>query len=780
MKLLGANLLFSPADLSRGGGGLSPAMLDQAVARALTLHQRGQLQQAGEAYSRVLAADPGHAEANHLLGLIWHQTGRNEEAASHIGKAVALVPGNAIYQTNLGTVFKALNRLEDAVASYQRALAIDPKLAQVHSNLGVALLALGRTEAAAEAQETALGLAPTYVEAYANLGLALMELGRRDEAMERYARAIALKPDYANAHNHLAVALAKSGRLEEARQSAERAVELRPMSAGMHHTLGGVLMEMGELEAAAESFRRAVQIQPDTTAYRNLGRVLADLGRHQDAASALTAAIAGDPADASAHASLGHVLHDMTSYNGAIESFRKAVELRPDDAQIRVSFGAALLASGRIEEAETAFGEALGLDSESLLAKSALLFVSNYRETSTAEGAAAEAKTFGEMVARAISPRTSFANTPDPEKRLRVGFVSGDFYEHPVAQFLKTALAALDREKLELFAYSTAANRDETTERLQAIVPNWRSVTYTSGDQLEAAILADGIDILIDLSGHTARNRLLVFARKPAPVTATWLGYSGTSGLKAMDYVIADRFVAPETAADQFSETPWRMPDSYLCFSPPEQAPEVAPLPALQNSFVTFGSFNNVNKLSQATLALWARVLAAVPNSRLLLKNKPLEKQDVAERIRETLAAAGADLSRVDLLGFVRDPGGHLGTYGRVDIGLDPFPYNGTTTSCEAMWMGVPVLTLAGDRFIARVGESVLNSAGLPDWVAADEGAYVAKAAAAAADLPGLAALRAGLRPQMAASPLCDAPRFARNFETALRGMWREWCDRNG
>ena len=770
-------VLFSTAAGSHGAGGaVTPARLDNAVQQGLALHQRGRLQEAADAYNRVLSVNPEHAEANHLLGLALHQAGRHEDAARLIAKATRRVPDNAVYHANLGVVLKVLNRIEEAAQSYERSLRLDPKQAPVQSNLGAALLELGKAEAAVAAQERALKLQPGYAEAHAGLGLALVELGRTEEALERYARAIALRPDYANAHNNLAIALASLGRMEEARQSAERAVALRPTNASHHQTLGGILMEAGRPEEAAASFNKALAIKPDSLTYRNLARLLVDLGRPKEAGDALIAAITADPQDAAAYAALGTVLRDRGNNDAAAAAYSKAIGLKSDDADVHASLGSVLLAIGRIEEAEAAYRVALGLDPDNLTAKGPLMFASNYREASSIETIVADARSFGAAAARKIVPRNSFANTRDPARRLRVGLVSGDFYGHPVARFLEGMLAAIDADKLELFGYAAGPNHDATTERLKASMAHWRSSNYQTDAQLAATILADGIDILVDLSGHTSYNRLMVFGRKPAPVTVTWLGYSGTTGLEAMDYIIGDRFVAPPEAANQFTETVWPMPDSYLCFSPPP-SPDVALLPALGNGHVTFGSFNNVNKLSGATLALWAQVLNAVPDSRLLLKGRPFENPAIAGKILGALQAAGADAARVDLVGFIDDSGGHMGAYGRVDIGLDPFPYNGTTTTCEALFMGVPVLTLRGDRFIARVGESVLNAAGLADWVARSEDDFVRKAVAMAADLPRLAALRTGLRPQMLASPLCDAPRFARHLEMALRGMWTRWCE---
>jgi len=767
----------SPA--GSGAPGISRAALDQAVQRALHQHQRGKLQEASDGYRWVLAVDPDHAEANHLLGLALHQTGHNSEAAALIAKAVRQSPKNAAYHANLGVVLKVLNRLDEAAGSYSRSLAIDPKPAQVHSNLGVALLELDRPAEAATAHRQAIARDRNYAEAHAGLGMALDRLGQRPEAIASYRRAIALRPNYANAHLLLAVALGTQGSFEEALQSARRAVTLQPANADAHHTLGGIFLEMHRLDDAAASLRRAVEIKPTSLLHRKLGGVLVDLSRSKEAAGEFLAAINADPQNADAYVALGNALFDLGNRQGALESYSQAGALKPGDPQMHVLAARTLLAMERIAEGQAAARTALALDDDSLGARSLLLFTSNYEAGSTVEGVSADARAYGRAAQRGRL-RTTHANARDPGKRLKVGFVSGDLYDHPVAQFLKSVLLALDRTSLELFAYATGPISDPTTEMLKTRFDHWQAVRYRTDEQLEALILEDGIDILVDLSGHTGASRLTLFARKPAPVTVTWLGYSGTTGLDAIDYILADRFVAPPGSEGQFTERVWRMPDSYLSFTIAEQAPEVAPLPALVNGYVTFGSFNNSNKLSAATLTLWARVIDAVPNSRLLLKSKVLEKREVAARVLAGLTAAGADTSRVDLVGFVSGASGHLGTYGRVDIGLDPFPYNGTTTTCEALWMGVPVIALAGDRFIARVGESLLNSTGLGDWLAKTEDEYIARAVAAAADLPALAALRQGLRAQVAASPLCDAPRFARNLEAAFREMWTLWCSRQG
>jgi predicted O-linked N-acetylglucosamine transferase (SPINDLY family) len=384
------------------------------------------------------------------------------------------------------------------------------------------------------------------------------------------------------------------------------------------------------------------------------------------------------------------------------------------------------------------------------------------------------------MLHRPAAAARRHGNDPDPLRRIRVGVVSGDLVNHAVVNFLDSMLPELDGEAIELFAYATTNHFDSTTDRLRQSIPNWRKVANYGDAKLAANIVEDNIDVLIDLAGHTANSRLPVFALKPAPVQLTWLGYSGTTGVPGMDYILADRHVAPEGSEGQFTETVWRLPDSYLCFSAPRRSPAVAPLPAAERGQLTFGCFNTINKLSAPAIALWAEVLRAVPESRLLLKNRRFSLADAREAIAQRFLRHGIAAARLELLGHVEEAEGHLATYGQVDIALDPFPYNGTTTSCEAMWMGVPVLTLRGDRFIARVGESLLRSIGLDEWVATDGEDFVRRARELSADLPALAQLRAGLRQRMAASPLMDAPRFAGNFEAALRGMWQNWCAAEG
>jgi len=748
--------------------------LNRALANAQRLHESGRLQEAEQAYRRIVAAD-SNAEANHLLGLLLHQTGRSAEGAPLIEHAIAIEPGNAIYRSNLGVVLKDVGRLEDAVASYEAALAIDPALAQVHSNLGVALLGLKRTDSSVAAQRRALELLPDYAEAHANLGLALMASGQPDEAIESYRRAVALRPGYANAHLYLAEALRETGRLDEAEASARTSLALRPEHAATHHALGAILAERGQLAEAAESYRTAVRLEPNGSAYRNLGNILNDLGRYRQAAAALESALGFDPDDAAAIVSLG--LSQVRLGNGqhALELFRRAVELRPDDIDARIRLGGALVTAGRLDEGMAEHERVIALDPDNLVARGGRLFLHNYLGDRPIEETFAEAVDYGRRLESQVVARRDHANNRDPGRRLRIGLVSGDFRRHPVARFLEAVLAELDPREVELFGYFNSVDADENTPRFQAIIPNWRAVAMLDNDRLEQLIVDDGIDILLDLSGHSARNRLNVFARKPAPIAVTWLGYFATTGLTTIDYVLCNDIIIPPSEENQWVEKPWRLPETYLCFSAPKADVPLAEPPARRNGYVTFGSANNINKLSAATVETWASVMQAVPKSRLFLRSTPLAFEDMADATRNRFAALGIDPARLVLEGSVSNYAEYLAKYNEVDISLDPFPYAGGTTSVESLWMGVPVLTLKGDRYVAHMGENIATQVGLPEWIAATRSDYVAKAAAFSADLDSLATLRASLRQRLSASSLLDAPRFARNLEAAFRGMWRRW-----
>ena len=575
-----------------------------------------------------------------------------------------------------------------------------------------------------------------------------------------------------------------------ARQYAEAESLAEQLVAHDEHSAPGwkilAYAKLAQGKAAAPALMRALRLQPnDAELHTNLGNELRRLGQHQQAIISYRMAIALAPGSAVGHFNLGAALQDERNYSEAVQVYREAIRLKPEFAEAYHELGSVLLKLGRLdEEVVDNFRHAVRINPELLEDHSNLLFYGNYLSNRQPEKMLADARRYGDLVARRARPHTAWPNSRDTGRALRIGLVSGDLRHHPVAFFLEGVMSALAdcvAGRLEFFAYSNHQLNDEQTKRIKAYCTAWHAVPAWSDAVLAEQIRADRIDILLDLSGHTNLTRLPVFAWKAAPVQAAWLGYYATTGVAAIDYVFADPWVVTEEGEAWFTEKIWRLPEVFSCFTAPqadsasESVLEVSPPPALQNGWLTFGSFNNVIKMNDAVLALWARILHALPESRLFLKARTLAEALEKEKLIARFAALGIPSTRLILEGH--SPRAELlAAYGRVDIALDPFPYTGCTTTAEALWMGVPVLTLLGQQFLGRQSASLLHNAGLPQWVAVDAEDYVARAVAYAGDLSALARLRLGLRRQVLASPVFDAPRFARYFEEALREMWARWC----
>ncbi len=681
----------------------------------------------------------------------------------------------------IGSSALVQGRLQDALQPLRCAVDVDPKLAPAWFNLGYALEELERLDEAVTAYRHAVTVAPQLAEAHNNLGNVLQKLKRHDDAVSAYDTALALRPETAQYHMNRGDALRDMEQLEDAEAAYQVAIRLKPDLVEAYLNLAHVMHLQGRNEVAVEAFQHAIERRPDyVEAYRGMGHALRRLGRFEVAEAAYRRAVELKPDDVAVHVDLGKLLRETSRYEAAVGALQRALDLNPDSDAAFNHLAGTLLDMGRHDEALGTFRRGLALDPDGLFyLHSNLLMMLNYQAGGTPAQMLSEARAFGEKAARKAVPFTSRGNFPDPDRRLRIGLVSGDLGQHPVGFFLQNVLKNLDQNRLEVFAYETSQRKDALNERLRQTVQQWRDASHArvNDEALANLIQADGIDILIDLAGHTGKNRLPVFAWKPAPVQVSWLGYLGTTGLDAMDYVLADAWALPAEEEDQFIETPWRLPETYICFSPPDLPVEVGPLPALNNGFITFGSFNNLNKINDQVVACWARLLQAVPDARLYLKSKHLGGAGMRETLTASFASFGIVPERLILDGQFASHEAHFQAYHQVDIALDPFPYPGITTTAEAIWMGVPVLSMQGQRFISHQGETLLHNVGLPEWIATDENDYVAKASAFAGDTQALAKLRAVLRGQLLASPLCDAPRFARNFELAMRGMWQKWCE---
>lgn len=538
--------------------------------------------------------------------------------------------------------------------------------------------------------------------------------------------------------------------------------------------LANVMKEHGRLQDADLGYRKAIALKPDyVEAHNNRGTVLADLGWLEDAAASYRQALAIRPSHAAAYNNLGNVLRELGDHEEAERLYRRTLALRPDLAEACNHHANSLLDLGRLDEAERGYRRALELAPGLASAYSNLLLLLNFLPNRTPEAISAEAFEFGRQFGKAADA-DAHRNVADATRRLRIGYVSGDFRAHSVALFIEPVFAAHDREAFEIFCYYNFPRADARTARLRTHADNWRDVYALSDVALADWIRRDAIDILVDLSGHTAFNRLPVFAQKPAPVQVTWLGYPATTGLAAIDYRLTDGIADPEGESDRLhAERLIRLPHPMWCFAPDKTLPEPGPLPLRKDGAVTFGSFNYFPKLNPEVAALWAKLLARLPGSRLIATRIP--GSESASRFRKYFEDAGIAASRVELHGIVsRETLAEL--FARVDIALDPFPYAGTTTTCEVLWMGIPVVTLSGKTTASRNGASLVTAVGLEALVAQSADQYLDVAEALARDVDRLAALREKLRGRMRSSRLADGARFTRDLENAFRDMWRTWC----
>jgi len=735
--------------------------IQQAFDRALQHHQAGQLPQAEALYRQILAVQPNHAESLHLLGVMAGQVGQFGRAVELIERAIALQPNFAEAYSNLGNALKSLGQLDAAMAACRRAIALAPNSPGAYNNLGNALQASGQLAEAIEACRQAIALRPDYPEAYCNLGNALIDQGHIGAATAAYRQALALNPNVPEAHLNL----------------------------------GGALRAAGQIAAAIESFRQAIALNPGNyEAYSNLGATLKDQGQ----------------------------------LDAALEACRQALALNPSYPEACNNLGSVLQVRGQIDEAMAAYQQALALKPNQPDVHSNLVFALHYHGASTAAAIAAEHRRWNQQHAAPLRPYIQpHGNDRDPDRRLRIGYLSPDLREHVVARFLLPLLAHHDKSRVEVYGYAQVPVPDAMTQRLRAHCAGWCSIVGLSDAQVAERIRAERIDILVDLAMHTAHNRLLVFARKPAPVQVSYLAYCSSTGLETMDYRLSDPYLDPPGMDEAvYSEQTVRLPETYWCYEPAVDPAEVGPqeglpgaskrttteaqrhgelhrdsgvilealetgqpnvaaaataigavavLPAVAQGFITFGCLNNFCKVGDATLAVWARLLGAVPHSQILLH--ALEGGH-RQRVQARLAQAGVDPQRVRFAGRV-PLCDYFRLYNGIDLALDTFPYGGGTTTCDALWMGVPVVSLVGQTAVGRAGLSILVNVGLPDLVARTEEQYVQIATGLANDWPRLGALRATLRSRMEHSPLMDAPRFARNIEAAYRQMWRKWCGGN-
>jgi protein O-GlcNAc transferase len=637
--------------------------------------------------------------------------------------------------------------LAQAEMQCQQTLQADPNFADAHHLMGLLALQTGRFQDAVTCIRRALALNPQAEHYHSNLGLAQQALGHMDDALASFQEAVRLQPHFADGYRNIGKVLWRQGRAGEALAKFREAVRINPQFAEGHNSLGIALQEQGDTKAAIACFRRAIQINPHfAEALNNLGN--------------------------------SHEQRD--DLDEALHCFEKAIELKPVFAGAHNNLGRVYLRQGRLELAARSFRQAMAFQPGLAEVQSNLVACSVYDPDADPDRVFAEHCRWGQKLEAlheaerdAYSVGHAKRDDANPERRLRIGYVSPDFRFHPLARYLEPILAHHDARQVEVFCYAEVARTDAVTMRLQGLVLNWRSTCGLSDSQVAGMIDSDRIDILVDLAGHTRNNRLAVFARKPAPVQASFLGYLNTTGLRCIDYRLTDEILDPPGQPVSDTEALVRLSEGMCCFAPPLDAPPVAPLPALRSSHLTFGSLSNLIKLNRRVFDVWCLVLKAVPTARLLMFHHTL-KGGALDFIRREFMDRGVARERLDLRQGSLEPG-YLSVYSEIDVSLDTFPCTGGVTTCESLWMGVPVLSLCGMRPAGRNSAALLARIGLGHWAVDSPEQFCAFALDLANDLPQLSQLRAVLRERMTAK-LCDGHRFTRALEDAYRTMWRRWC----
>lgn len=710
------------------------------------LREQGRLEEAEEAYRRAITLRPSYAVAWHNLGDVMLEQGNARDAIAAFEKSLSLSPPRAITFLRCGDARLAAGADDEAWQDYGKALHLSPTILPELTRRGDGLLARREWEAADIFFERLSALAPADLDVLLHRGQALFKRGRHEEAIGLFERVIEMAPDSAEAYNDLGVALLARKQVGEAISRLGTALRLRPEYAEAHNNLCTAYMEKEEWDKAIASCTHALAIRSDfADALGNMGSIHSLQRRFSEAVPWFQRALALAPRSAEIHNSYGIVLQQLGDSSGAVEHFREVIRndsRNPDGPQN-------------------------------------ITFMVNYLDDLSPEEVFSQHRQWARRYESGTARARRYSNIRNPEKKLRIGYVSPDLRGHPVASFFEPLLASHDRAAVEIYCYSDAKKPDAVTERLRGYDTHWRETRLLSNADFDDLVVSDSIDILVDLAGHTDNNRLQAFARRPAPVQVTYLGYCNTTGLHEMDYRLTDEWADPPGTTEQWhTEKLVRLRGGFLCYQPEKNSPPVGPLPALGNGHVTFGSFNNIMKISPSAIRAWSALLNAVPGSRLLLKSRLIAEPVARERLVGAFVGAGVSPDRLELSGFLAKLD-HLDAYNRVDIALDPFPYNGTTTTCESLWMGVPVMVLGGEVHAGRVGVSLMSSLHLTDLIAANEQDYVDRCVRLASDMEALANLRRTLRERMSDSPLCAGARLSGAIEAAYRQMWRQWCGEN-
>ena len=636
------------------------------------------------------------------------------------------------------------NKFIDAKKEIDKQTINFPNSPILFNMLGAVFSAQNESDKAIENYKKAIKLNPNYAQAYNNLGTVLNKLYKTNEAIDSYKKALSLKVDFAEAYNNLGNAIRDLNRPKDALWYFEKAIKIKSNYVEAYNNLGATYEELGNIKEALINFQKAVKIEPNyVEAHNSLGMVLSDLGRFDESLSSYKKAIKLNPNYEKSYNNLGNLLNNLIKFDEATAAYRQAIKVKNDYAK----------------------------------AYSNLLFNLLFKENSDPDSYLLEAKKFRSN----CKPKKKLSFHYQYEKKpikLKLGLVSADFGEHPGGHHMLSTLTELKKKNFDLIIYSNFDRRDEIAYRFKNLFSKWYSIEKKKDEEVVESIFKDGIHILMDLQGHSAKNRLPIFMYKAAPIQVTWLS-QGSTGIPEIDYFVGSPYVTPKSEEKNYVEKIWRLPEIESCFTPPDFDLKINNLPAIKNNFITFGCVNKLTKMNNDTVALWSKILLSIPNSKLLLKNKNLNSQKIIADTFERFKKYNINKNRLILKGRSDTRKEVLEVYNEIDIALDPFPFQGHTSTEEAVWMGVPVITLKGNRFLFHFGESLNSNLNMKDWIAENQNEYVTKAIKFSSNFDGLSKIRKNLRQIALRSPIFDAARFTNHFSKMLWDMWNNFSRKN-
>lgn len=755
---------------------LDPHNADGYSLAGSALIQLGQAAQAQTCLEEALRLNPFHPEAYNNLGKVHLLNQRGDEALACFREAVRLQPNNFEILNNLALMLIGRRQFDEARPLLEQIVQMVPNFAAGHLSLSALYFEQGELDKALAAAQSAMQLDPHQAAAYAQLGAVLLKMDRHKEAIAPLQAALRIAPRQVQALEHLGLAFKGEGRLEEAENHLRGAAQLDPNNTRVLGNLTGILSDRRNWEELIAVASQAVQMGlVSHDLLHNLGVAYSKLKRPQEASTVLEQAIQLRPSAASC-VTLGWAYMADSQFEQARASFSRALELEADSPAALAGLAAAYRDLGLVPEALDTYRRSLAVEPHQPDTHSALVYNLHFGSTPTPEEIFQEHLEWARR--QAVPPngiRSHHPNNPDPNRRLRLGYVSADLAWHVMGHYVELILEAHDPSQFEIFCYANVGHPDDKTQRLRQLAHHWRNVYDVHDDQMEQMVLEDGIEVLVDLNGHTANNRLRLFARKPAPVQVSHFGYMATTGVPAIDYRLTDAVCDPPGMTERYhTEQLVRLPDIAWCYRP-NTTLEVNPLPAASSGGLTLGMLNHFSKITPPAIAAWSRILSRLPGSRLLILANS-NSAAAQERLLRAFGAHGIDARRLAFLGR-RSMADYFRIYHQLDFMLDPFPYTGCNTTCDALWMGVPVVTLAGKLSLARQGASPLAHLGLHDLIAERVEDYVETAVRLGTDLVRLSELRATLRERMRSSTLMNPQRFTRQLEGAYRWMWQQWCN---